>query len=312
MAAVNYKHLEYFWAVVKYGGVTRASEALFVTQPAISTQLGKLERALGQKLFRKQGRRLELTPAGRTAFRYADEIFSLGQEMAETVRGGAPDRPVRLTIGLIDALPKLVAYQLIAPALRLKPRLRVVVRENPPEQLYAELAIHGVDVLLTDAPLPQTVPVKAYNHLLGECGVSIMGTPKLAAQYRADFPRSLDNAPMLLPTDNTTLRMSLERWFDQQRIRPLPVAEIEDSAVVKVFGQEGIGLFVIPTAVEAQVAAQYQVEVAGRLPEVREQFFAISLERRVKHPGVLAITRAARAELFADHPDPGKPSSNNK
>ena len=303
MPSVNYKHLEYFWTVAREGSVTRAAEVLFVTQPAVSAQIQKLERRFGEKLFRKSGRNLVLTEMGQVVFRYADEIFSLGQEMVETVRGRPSDRPLRLSVGVVDALPKLVAYQLVAPALRMKTPVRLVVRENPPDQLYAELAVHALDLVLSDAPLPPTVNVKAYNHPLGECGVSVLGTARLAERYREGFPGSLDGAPLLLPTDDTALRRSLDRWFGEVGVRPATVAEIEDSAVLKVFGQEGAGLFVVPSVVEAQVRRQYGVERVGRVETIRERFYAISVERRIKHPAVLAITEAARLQMFAEMQD---------
>lgn len=300
MASLNYKHLEYFWAVAREGSVTRAAEALHVTQPAISTQIRKLEQRLGERLFRKSGRSLVLTEMGEVVFRYADEIFTLGHELAETVRGQPSDRPLRLTVGVVDAVPKLMAYQLVAPALRMKTPVRLTVRESHPEQLFADLAVHALDLVLSDAPLPSTVNVKAYNHPLGDCGVSVLAVPKLARRYRGGFPASLDGAPFLLPTENTTLRRSLDRWFQAADVHPVTVAEIEDSAVLKVFGQEGAGLFAVPSAVEAQVRAQYGVERVGRIDEIRERFYAISAERRLKHPAVIAITEAARLQMFAE------------
>ena len=307
MPSVNYKHLEYVWAVAREGSVTRAAESLFVSQPAISAQIHKLERQLGEKLFLKSGRGLVLTEMGQLVFRYADEIFTLGQELAETVRGQPSDRPLRLRVGVVDALPKLVAYRLVAPALRMEAPVRLVVREGPADRLYGELAVHALDLVLSDAPLPHSLNVKAYNHPLGDCGVSVVAAPRLAHRFRRDFPRSLDGAPMLLPTDNTSLRRSLDRWFAEVGVRPSTVAEIEDSAVLKVFGQEGAGLFVIPSVVEAQVLRQYGVERVGRVEEVRERFYAVSVERRIRHPAVAAITEAARLETFAEAgvEDPG-------
>jgi LysR family transcriptional regulator, transcriptional activator of nhaA len=298
MRNLNYKYLEYFWAVAKEGSVTRAAESLFVTQPAISTQIRKLERQLGEKLLRKSGRNLVLTEMGQLVFRYADEIFSLGRELAETVRGQPSDRPLRLAVGVVDSFPKLMTYQLVAPALRMKTPVRLVVREGHPEQLYADLAVHALDLVLSDAPIPATVNIKAFNHLLGGCGVSVMAAARLAQRYRKGFPLSLDDAPFLLPTDNTSLGRSLDRWFAEIGIRPQTVAEIQDSAVLKVFGQEGAGLFVIPSVVEEQVHRQYHVEVVGRVEAVRERFYALSVERRLRHPAVVAITEAARSQVF--------------
>lgn len=300
MRNVNFKYLEYFWVVAKEGSVTRAAESLFVTQPAISTQIRKLERQLGEKLFLKSGRGLVLTEMGQLVFRYAEEIFSLGQELAETVRGQPSGRPLRLAVGVADAVPKLVAYQLLAPALRMETPVRLVVHEGAPDRLCAELAVHSLDLVLSDAPLPPTVNVKAFNHLLGECGASMLATAPLAQRFRKGFPGSLDLAPMLLPTENTALRRSLDRWFAEVGVRPQTVAEIEDSAVLKVFGQEGAGLFVVPSVVEEQVCRQYHVEPVGRAEAIRERFYAISVERRLRHPAVVAISEAARLQMFAD------------
>lgn len=298
MKRLNYKHLEYFWAVGKEGSVTRAARFLRVSQPAVSAQIRSLERELGEKLLRKSGRTLALTEMGRVVYGYADEIFSLGRELTETIRGQPTERPLRLTVGMVQALPKLVAYHLVAPALSLDRPVRLVVREDHPDRLYAELALHTVDLVLSDSPLPGPLSVKAYNHALGECGVSVVATQALAERYREGFPESLDGAPFLLPTGNTTLRRALDRWFEERAVRPVTVAEVEDSAVIKVFGQEGAGLIAIPTVIEAEVCHQYAVEPVGRIEEIRERFYAVSAERRIVHPAVAAITEAARSRLF--------------
>lgn len=297
--SLNYKHLQYFWAVAREGSIARACEILHVTQPAISTQIRKLEHSLGEKLFRKSGRNLALTDAGQVVFRYADEIFSLGQELTESLGGHRSGRPLRFVVGVSDALPKLVAYRLIAPALGMEEPVRLVLREDRVDELFGDLALHRLDLVLADSPLPPTARVRAYNHPLGECGVTVFGTPPLAREHREGFPHSLDGAPFLVPTENTTLRRSLDRWFEQQGIRPELVAEIEDSAVLKVFGQAGAGLFAAPSVIEDEVVRQYRVEIVGRAEAVRERFYAISVERRLKHPAVVAISEAARNHLFA-------------
>lgn len=308
MSRLNYKHLEYFWAVAREGSVTRAAESLFVSQPAISAQIRKLETQLGEKLFEKRGRTLELTPRGRLVYEYADEIFTLGRELTETLRGQPTERPLRLAVGVAQALPKLAAYQLVAPALEMEQPVRLVFREDQPDRLYAELALHTLDLVLTDSPLPDTVNVRAFNHPLGDCGVSFMGTPELAHRFKDGFPDSLNDAPVLLPTPNTMLRRALDRWFETRNLQPVPVAEIEDSAVLKVFGQEGAGLFAVPTVVEDRVRDQYKVELVGRVETVREHFYGITVERRIKHPAVVAITEAARTQLFLN----GHPSASNE
>lgn len=300
MGPLNYHHLLYFWTVAREGSIARATERLNLSQPAISAQIRTLERSLGEKLFARRGRNLALTEVGRTVFRYADEIFSVGRELQETLRAGngAAGRPARLTIGVADALPKIVAFRLLEPALAHADPVRLVLREDKPDRLVADLSIHALDLVLSDAPVSPNVRVRAFSHLLGECGVTVFGTPELARRHRARFPQSLEGAPVLLPTDNTMLRRSLDAWFEVQGIRPHVVGEIEDSAVLKVFGQSGAGLFMAPSAVERDVQRQYGVRVVGRIDGVRERFYAITVERRITHPVVLAISTTARQELF--------------
>jgi LysR family transcriptional activator of nhaA len=297
--SLNYRHLLYFWTVAREGSISRASKVLHVTQPAISAQLHKLEQQLGEPLFAKQGRGLVLTDAGRMTLQYAEEIFSLGRELTETLRGRPTGKPMRFTVGVTDAFPKLLAYRLLAPALRMESPVHLVIHDDRPERLFAELSVQGVDLVLTDSPLPPTVQVRAYNHLLGECGVSFFAAPALAEAYSAGFPGSLDDAPVLLPTEGTTLRRSLAQWFESAGVRPRIVAEVGDSALLKTFGQAGIAIFVGPSAIEAEIRRQYNVSVIGRVEEIRERFYAISVERKLKHPAVLAISQAAREGLFA-------------
>jgi LysR family transcriptional regulator, transcriptional activator of nhaA len=297
MEWLNYHHLLYFWTVARAGSAARASEELRLTQATVSAQLKSLEQSLGEKLFRKAGRHLVLTDTGKLVFRYADEIFSLGQEMIGSLKGRPEGRLARLTVGVADVLPKLVAYQLIEPAIQLPELYRIVCREGANEELLSALALHDIDVVLTDAPIDPAVNVKAFSHLLGECAMLLFGSRNLANKYRGGFPKSLDGAPFLLPTRNTTARRSLDQWFDAQRIHPRIVAEFEDSALLSVFGQHGLGLFVAPSAIGAEVQKQYGVKIVGRIADVRERFFAISLDRKLRHPAVLAISEAARARL---------------
>ena len=298
MAWLNDHHLLYFWTVARAGSITRACEELHLTQPAISAQIRTLERSLGEKLFTKSGRHLVLTEVGRVVYRYADEIFRTGRELQQTLAGRPSGRPVRLTVGVADAMPKLLVYRLLEPALALTPPVRPIVREDKPERLLADLAVHVLDLVLSDAPVTPAVKVRAFSHLLGESGITIFGAPHLARAYRRRFPDSLGGAPFLLPTDNTALRRSLEQWFDGRGIRPGTVAEIEDSAVLKVFGAKGVGLFAAPTVLEADLRRQYAVSVVGRVDAIRERFYALSAERRISHPAVVAITNAARRDLF--------------
>jgi len=298
MEWLNYHHLLYFWAVAREGGVTRASEQLRLAQPTISGQLKALEEALGEKLFERAGRRLVLTDVGRVVYRYADEIFTLGRELQDTLKGRPTGRPVRFTVGVADAVPKLVAYRLLRPALTLPEPVHVVCREDKPDRLLSELGVHSLDLVLSDAPASPGVKVKAYSHLLGETPVAFFGTDALAAAHRRGFPRSLDGAPVLLPTEGSSLRRSLEQWFDAEGLRPRVVGEIEDSALLKVFGQAGTGLFPAPVAIEAEIRVQFGVKVVGRVDAVKARFYALSAERKLKHPAVLAIREAARSELF--------------
>ena len=299
MAWLNYHHLLYFWTVAREGSITRACEVLHLTQPAVSAQLRTLERALGEPLFERRGRKLVLTETGLVVQRYADEIFTLGRELQETLAGRPSGRPARLVVGIVDAMPKLVAFRLLEVVMRGPEAARLVVREGPAERLLPELATHAVDVVLSDAPLPSTVRLKAYNHLLGESGVTIFGAPALLGARRRRFPAVLDGAPFLMPTEGTTLRRSLDDWFGANGIRPTVVAEIEDSALLKVCGEAGVGMFAAPTAVEREVRRQYGVRIVHRIDAIRERFYAISAERRIRNPLVQAISSEAQRKLFA-------------
>lgn len=294
---LNYHHLFYFWNVARLGSVSRAAEELRLTQATISAQLKSLERALGETLLRKSGRHLILTDMGKVVFRYAEEIFSLGRELTGALKGRSEGRSARLSVGIVDILPKLIAYQLIEPALGLKQSYRIICREGSNNELLPALAVHDLDVVLTDAPSDPAMNVKAFNHLLGECGLTLFGVAKLAETYRRGFPQSLDGAPFLVPTANTTLRRSLEQWFDSESIRPVIMAEFEDSALMKVFGARGIGLFVAPSVISGEIQREYDVKALGRVGNIRERFYAISLDRKLKHPAVVAISEAARLRL---------------
>lgn len=298
MEWLNYHHLLYFWAVAKEGSIAAACKKLLLTQPTISAQIRTLERSLGQRLFSRSGRHLVLTESGQMVYRYAEEIFALGRELQDALRDRPTGRSLRLQVGVTDVVPKLIAHRLLSPAFRLPEPVQIVCVEGKPTDLLARLAVNELDVVLMDTPITYQINVRAYNHLLGQCGVSIFGT-EAAAPYRKGFPVSLDGAPFLLPTSNTALRRSLDRWFDSKGIRPAIVGEFEDSALLKVFGQAGAGLFPTASVIEEDVKRQYGVRVVGRLDGVVEQFYAISAERRVKHPGVTAIVEAARDKLFS-------------
>jgi LysR family transcriptional activator of nhaA len=294
---LNYHHLLYFWIAAREGGVARAGSELRLAPSTVSAQIRALEHALDEKLFRRVGRGIELTDVGRTVYRYADEIFGLGRELVDTVRNRPTGRPMRLVVGIADVLPKLVARRLLEPAFRLDVPVHVTCVEGRPADLLAELALHRLDVVLSDAPVTSQVSVRAFSHLLGECGVVVVGSAPLAKRYRRRFPHSLDGAPLLLPTAHHVLRRSLDQWLEGIGARPRVVGEFTDSALLTAFGQSGVGLFPIPTIAAAEVRRQYGVRIVGHAP-VRERFYAISAERRLKHPAVVAISSAARAHAF--------------
>jgi LysR family transcriptional activator of nhaA len=231
-------------------------------------------------------------------FRYADEIFTLGKELRDAMRGRPVRRPMSLIVGVADVVPKLVARRLLEPALKLPDPVHLVCREDKPEALLTELAVHNLDIVLSDSPINPSIRVRAFNHLLGECGVVLFGTAKLAAAYRRGFPKSLDGAPLILPTENTTLRRALDQWFAARDIRPQIVGEFEDSALMKVFGQAGMGLFPVSSIIADEARRQYEARPVGTLHELRERFYAISIERKLKHPAVIAISQEARQTLF--------------
>jgi LysR family transcriptional activator of nhaA len=298
MEWLNYHHLLYFWAVAKEGSIARACEKLHLAQPTISGQLRLLEENLGEKLFAKVGRGLALTETGQVVYRYAEEIFGLGQELQSVLKGKPRGRPVRLHVGISDWLPKLIAYRLLQPALALPEPVHLVCQEAGPERLLARLTEHQLDVVLSDAPVASLVRVKAFNHLLGTCGVMLFAAPALAARYRKGFPKSIDGAPMLLPVEGCTLRRSLDQWFDSQGVHPRLIGEFQDSALMKTFGQAGVGIFAAPSAIEKEVEEHYRVTVVGSPDTVVERFYAISVERRLRNPAVVAICEAAREKLF--------------
>jgi LysR family transcriptional activator of nhaA len=294
---INYNHLYYFWVVGREGGVVRASEELMVSQPTISNQLKELEASLGHRLFERSGRGRTLTEAGRIAFNYANEMFSLGQEMLNALEHRqVGTAALRLTVGVVDVIPKPLARQLLAPALELPQPVRLICREDKSDRLLADLAARRTDLVLSDAPIGTAVQLQGHNHLLAESGVSFLATPALAERYRRGFPRSLNGAPMLLPADHTQVRRSLNLWFDSKRIHPVVAGEFDDSALMFAMGRAGTGIFPVPTMMEAEgeAAGGKDVRRVGRARDVRERFYAITLEETPVHPGVVAICAGAR------------------
>lgn len=302
MNALNYHHLQYFWTVAREGGVAAAAAKLKVAQPTVSAQVHALENSVGDKLFERRGRRLVLTEAGRLAFGYADEIFRLGGELVEALAGRPTGKPLKLSVGLTDVVPKLVAHRLLVPTQSLEQPIHLLCIEDKPERLFEALARHELDLVISDASIPVGSPIRAYSHLLGESTLTFFATRPLAKRYTKGFPRSLDGAPMLMPTSSAAVRRALDDWFERQGIQVRIVAELEDSALLKVFGQEGAGLFPAPTVFADEIKKQHGVYPLGEVPEVRERYFAISAERRLKHPAVVAISESARAAFAPDGP----------
>jgi len=296
---LNYHHLLYFWTVVREGGVSKAAVKLRLSQPTVSAQVKMLEDALGERLFQRKGRALVLTEVGRVVDRYADEIFTVGHELLETLKGQPSGRAQQLTVGVANAVPKLVVYRLLRPATEGAGAVHITCREGHPDQLIAQLATHTLDVVISDTPAAPHVRVKVFNHLLGESGTTFFAGSALARRLRRRFPGSLNGAPTLLPTSNTALRRALEQWFEAEDLHPQVAGEFEDSALLEAFGEAGRAVFPAPTAIERDVCRTYRVAVVGRTSAVRERYYAISAERRLKHPGVVAITSAARTKVFS-------------
>ena len=293
MRRLNYHHLYDFWAFAQEGSVTAACERLGVAQPTVSAQLRSLERSIGQPLLEHVGRNLEMTEAGRTVYRYANDIFALGDELLSTLEGRPSDARLRLRVGVADVLPKLVVARLLEPLQQGAVAIHMVCFEGKPSELLAKLSVHQLDVVLSDTPISPEIRVRAFNHLMGECDVAIFAPRDQAARYAAEFPRSLDAAPFVVPTDNTSLRRELDYWFLAQGVKPRIVAEFEDSALLKAFAPHAGALFAAPSVIAAEVESAYPVECVGRIESIRERFYAISLERKVKHPAVATLLESA-------------------
>jgi len=292
---INYKHLRYFHAVAKDGSIARASKRLHLTPQTISGQLHQLQEYLGADLFSRVGRNLELTETGRLVLSYVDEIFSLGSELEQAVQRLPDRRPQVLRVGVVDVVPKSIAHRILEPALHMEEPVRLMCREASMDTLLAELAIHRLDLLLADRPIPTNVSTRGFSHKLGECAVCFFASNAQRKLLQGVFPQCLVGAPMLLPTSGNQLRTDIDQWLDKHRIRPRIVAEFDDSALMKAFGQEGAGVFVAPAAIKAEVERQYQVTSIGQVDEITERFYAISVERRVVNPVVATVVTAARA-----------------
>jgi LysR family transcriptional regulator, transcriptional activator of nhaA len=297
---INYKHLRYFWVVAKSGSIASASETLHLTPQTISGQISMLEDSLGEMLFNRVGRGLELTETGRLVLSYADEIFSLGGELEQKIRNLPEGRTLLFKVGITDVVPKSIAYRLLTPAMQLDIPVRIVCREGDITSLLADLAVHRVDLVIADETIPAAVNVLGFNHALGECGITFLAAPKIVDQLSGEFPDNLKGAPFLLPGETTVVRNRLLQWMDKLHLHPRIVGEFDDSALMKAFGQAGSGVFVSPTPIAEEVVTQYGVVIIGKTEQVREEFYAISVERKISHPAVTAITEMAREWLFEE------------
>lgn len=299
MEWLNYHHLLYFWSVAKHGTMTKACEELRLAQPTISGQIRLLENTLGEKLFVRTGRRLGLTEMGQLVFKYAEDIFATGQELLNTVKSQGNGHPTRLVVGIADAVPKPLATQLLKSALKLYRPTRLICQEDKLRQLLTDLMAHRSDLVIADTPTPSSIKEHTYSHPLGESGVTLFATAKLATRYRRGFPQSLNGAPLLLPTSNAMLRRLVDQWLVNHGLQPNIVGEFDDSATLKAFGQDGYGIFPGVSVIEKEICRQYRVQVVGQLDSLKQHFYAITVERRLKHPAVLALVRTARQELLS-------------
>lgn len=298
MEYLNFHHLRYFWMVAKRGGVRKAAEELHVSQPSVSAQLKLLEEALGDKLFRRSGRNLVLSETGHLVFSYADEIFSVGRELMNAVKQRPGKRPLRLNIGLTDAFPKLLAFQILKAAFRFNEPVHLVCREGEIAPLVQQLQAHRLDIVLADEPASSSLKTKTFNHRLGRSGFTFCAVPKLAVKLRRNFPRSLDGAPALLPTANMGMRAVLDTWFDAKGVRPQVIGEFEDSALMGVCSSDGRGFTVVPSVIDRVAVKQYGLGIIARVKECGNTFYAITADRRMKHPAAVAITEHAYSEIF--------------
>jgi len=299
MSWMNYTHLRCFWASVREGSVSAAGRTLHVSQPTVSAHLKTLEAVVGKRLLNRTRSGVSLTSTGRAVYRYADEIFRLGAELEGALRGDRIPVVRRLRLGIADVVPKSVVHHVIQPALEMKEPARIVCYEGKPPDLLARLAKEELDAVVADTPVDPQLQPNAFNHLLGESGLTVFAPAKDAPRYRRGFPQSLDGAPFLLPTRNTAMRRELDRWFASERVHPDVCAEFEDMALLKAFAADGIGLFALPTIIEGDVRRQCRSHVVGRVEDVRERLYVITLQRRLHHVALTAIVRGARKKVFA-------------
>jgi len=295
---LNYHHLRYFWTVAREGGLRQAAEKLHVSQPSISAQVRELEESLGERLFRRQGRANVLTDAGQIALRYADEIFTLGRELTNAIKQRPSSQSLRLHVGVADSVPKLVTHEILKPVFAMPRTVHVICREGKIEDLLAQLVSHRLDIVLADEPASSSHGIRVFDHKLGESSVAFFATAALATRLRRGFPKTLQDAPALLPAESTSLRRSLERWFQEVGVRPRVVADFEDAALMKVIAAEGRGFIALPAMVSDEAIARFGLKSVGASDRCRVEFHAITADRRITHPAVSIITEQAR-ELFS-------------
>lgn len=299
---LNYRQLHYFWVVAKTGSIVRACDQLNLTAQTISGQISLLEKTLGVDLFQRVGRQLELTEAGRLTLPYAEQMFQLGNELEALLRAQPDEQQILFRVGVADVVPKSIVYRLIAPTMELNEPVRITCREDKLERLLADLAIQRLDLVISDSPMPSHLDIKGYSQKLGECGISFFATAELCERYGHDFPQGMQGAPLLIPGQESVVGSRLMRWFAELKVQPRIIGEFDDSALMKAFGKSGSGIFVAPSVIADEVQAQYGVQLLGQTDAVTESFYAISVERKVKHPGIVAITEGARRKLFTDSP----------
>jgi len=295
---INLKHLRYFWSVASYGSIARASEALYLTPQTISGQLRDLEQSFGEKLFRREGHKLVLTETGHLVFSYADEMFQLGLELQNVLDGQTSGTTMTVKVGVAMIVPKLLAYRVLEPVLQMEEAINLICHEAPLVDLLADMSVHKLDAVLSDSPINPSLNIRAYNHSLGGSGITFFAVPGHVSKLQKDFPENLNDFPFLMPGKSSSLRRNLENWFEQHGIRPRVVAEFEDRALMKAFGERGTGVFTSPQTMEKDVLKKYGVRVIGRTDEIEENFYLISPERHIKNPAVTAITEYARSKLF--------------
>ncbi|MFT7561755.1 MAG: LysR family transcriptional activator of nhaA [Flavobacteriales bacterium] len=296
--SLNYKHLQYFWVVAHAGSIAKASERLHITPQTISGQISMLEERLGVSLFERVGRGLALTEVGKVTLQYADEIFELGQELGDVLRGAPTFGPTEFIVSAASAVPKTIVYRILEPALALDSNMKLTCKEGPVDSILADLAVHKVDLVISDQAIPSEFSIKAFNHKLGGCGVTFFASPKLARKLKGSFPNNLNNTPIILPTSQYGIRKQFDLWATEQNIYPCITGQFDDSALMKSFGERGMGVFFMPTIIATEVCKNFHVKVIGQTDDITNNFYAISAERKVRHPAVVAICEAAREMLF--------------